>query len=339
MTRRERLAHPLDDVPSIKLKLGFVIAAAVSVTVFVFWIGLKLGLWPSVSGIIAAAVAMTMVWFLSRGMTSPLPRDGRRGLGDGEGQLRPPGALGVARRGRRARPGLQPHGRRSRRDRPRAPRPRRQCVARAAHTHHRAPGRAREPGRWRHRARPRDVRHDAGAGRAARPPGEAAPRSLPSRVGRGAPRPDRVPRRAVARARRARIAAPRAPRSRCRSRWTPTTSPPTATPSACTRCSRTCSRTQYVTRRAEASSRCGRGATITAWSSRCSTRGPASPRPTRPACSSASTAPTPPARRVEGGAGLGLAIAQWIVDLHGGDIHPERREPHGCRMVVTLPNH
>ena len=40
----------------------------------------------------------------------------------------------------------------------------------------------------------------------------------------------------------------------------------------------------------------------------------------------------------DGGAGLGLAIAQWIVDLHGGDIHPERREPHGCRMVVTLPD-
>jgi signal transduction histidine kinase len=39
----------------------------------------------------------------------------------------------------------------------------------------------------------------------------------------------------------------------------------------------------------------------------------------------------------DGGAGLGLAIAQWIVELHGGDIFPERREPHGCRMVVTLP--
>jgi len=41
----------------------------------------------------------------------------------------------------------------------------------------------------------------------------------------------------------------------------------------------------------------------------------------------------------DGGAGLGLAIAQWIVDLHGGDIHPERRDPQGCRMVVTLPQH
>jgi signal transduction histidine kinase len=38
-----------------------------------------------------------------------------------------------------------------------------------------------------------------------------------------------------------------------------------------------------------------------------------------------------------GGAGLGLAIARWIVDLHGGQIRAERREPHGCRMVVVLP--
>jgi signal transduction histidine kinase len=72
VTRRDRLAHPLDDVPSIKLKLGFVIAAAVAVTVFVFWVLIKIGVWPSVSGIIAAIVAMTMVWFLSRGLTSPL---------------------------------------------------------------------------------------------------------------------------------------------------------------------------------------------------------------------------------------------------------------------------
>jgi signal transduction histidine kinase len=39
----------------------------------------------------------------------------------------------------------------------------------------------------------------------------------------------------------------------------------------------------------------------------------------------------------EGGAGLGLAIARWIVDLHGGSIRAERNEPTGCRMVVTLP--
>jgi signal transduction histidine kinase len=38
-----------------------------------------------------------------------------------------------------------------------------------------------------------------------------------------------------------------------------------------------------------------------------------------------------------GGAGLGLAIARWIVELHGGTIRAVRREPHGSRMVVTLP--
>lgn len=39
----------------------------------------------------------------------------------------------------------------------------------------------------------------------------------------------------------------------------------------------------------------------------------------------------------DGRSGLGLAIARWIVDLHGGDIWAERREPNGCRMVMELP--
>ena len=39
----------------------------------------------------------------------------------------------------------------------------------------------------------------------------------------------------------------------------------------------------------------------------------------------------------DGGAGLGLAIARWIVDLHGGAIKPETNQPRGCRMVVVLP--
>ena len=38
-----------------------------------------------------------------------------------------------------------------------------------------------------------------------------------------------------------------------------------------------------------------------------------------------------------GGAGLGLSIARWIVDLHGGSIRVEEAEPHGCRRVVELP--
>jgi signal transduction histidine kinase len=40
----------------------------------------------------------------------------------------------------------------------------------------------------------------------------------------------------------------------------------------------------------------------------------------------------------DGGAGLGLAIARWIVDLHGGDIQPTVAQPHGCRMIVNLPS-
>ena len=63
---------PLDTVPSLKIKLGAVIFAAVGVTVFVFWSGIKLGLWPSVSGIVAAVLALVIVRFLARGMTSPL---------------------------------------------------------------------------------------------------------------------------------------------------------------------------------------------------------------------------------------------------------------------------
>jgi signal transduction histidine kinase len=39
----------------------------------------------------------------------------------------------------------------------------------------------------------------------------------------------------------------------------------------------------------------------------------------------------------DGGAGLGLAIARWIVDAHGGAIRAEARKPAGCRMVVELP--
>jgi signal transduction histidine kinase len=41
--------------------------------------------------------------------------------------------------------------------------------------------------------------------------------------------------------------------------------------------------------------------------------------------------------RSEGGSGLGLAIARWIVDMHGGTITASAAEPAGCRMVVTLP--
>jgi signal transduction histidine kinase len=44
------------------------------------------------------------------------------------------------------------------------------------------------------------------------------------------------------------------------------------------------------------------------------------------------------ARASDGGAGLGLAIARWIVELHGGRISAEPADPHGCRIVVELPS-
>lgn len=67
--RRER---PLDQLPSLKLKLGVVILAGVGVAVFLSWAGAHAGLWPGVSGAIAGTVALVMVRFLARGMTSPL---------------------------------------------------------------------------------------------------------------------------------------------------------------------------------------------------------------------------------------------------------------------------
>jgi signal transduction histidine kinase len=39
----------------------------------------------------------------------------------------------------------------------------------------------------------------------------------------------------------------------------------------------------------------------------------------------------------EGGTGLGLSIAHWIVEQHGGEIRAEEARPHGCRMMVVLP--
>jgi signal transduction histidine kinase len=64
--------RPLDPLPTLKLKLSIVILAAVAVTVVVFFIGIKLGIWPSVAGILAGGVALVVVWVLARGITSPV---------------------------------------------------------------------------------------------------------------------------------------------------------------------------------------------------------------------------------------------------------------------------
>jgi signal transduction histidine kinase len=64
--------RPLDPLPTLKLKLSVVILAAVAVTVIVFFIGIKVGIWPSVAGLLAGGVALAVVWVLARGITSPV---------------------------------------------------------------------------------------------------------------------------------------------------------------------------------------------------------------------------------------------------------------------------
>jgi signal transduction histidine kinase len=64
--------RPLDRLSSIKYKLGVVIVAAVAVTVVVVVLGVRAGLSPLACGVGAGLLALGMVQFLARGMTSPL---------------------------------------------------------------------------------------------------------------------------------------------------------------------------------------------------------------------------------------------------------------------------
>jgi signal transduction histidine kinase len=64
--------RPLDRLASIKLKLGVVILAAVAVTVLVVTVGEQLGISPYLTGFTAAVLALAMVQFLAHGMTYPL---------------------------------------------------------------------------------------------------------------------------------------------------------------------------------------------------------------------------------------------------------------------------
>jgi signal transduction histidine kinase len=72
MKRPHPPERPLESLPTLKLKMSVIILAAVAVTVIVFYIGVHADLWPSVAGVIAGLVALGVVWVLARGLTVPI---------------------------------------------------------------------------------------------------------------------------------------------------------------------------------------------------------------------------------------------------------------------------
>lgn len=337
MNRRERLAHPLDDVPSIKLKLGFVICAAVAVTVFVFWVGIKVGLWPSISGIVAAGVAMVLVWFLSRGMTSPL-----REMAAAASEMAKGNYKRRVRSASRDEVGeLARAFNRMAADLAETDRVRRDLVANVSHEL-RTPITAlqallenlvdgvAEPDRETFRTMLAQVER---LGRLVRQLLDLS--RLESGVvplERTAFRVEPLLAHAV---REQRLHAPEIPVS------VDVDSPDLTAEGDPERVH------QVVANLLENAVRhTPRGGAVEVRAHRgpggvvieVVDEGPGIPESEEARVFERFYRADTARASSDGGTGLGLAIAQWIVDLHGGDIHPERREPHGCRMVVTLPS-
>jgi signal transduction histidine kinase len=336
MTGRERLAHPLDDVPSIKLKLGFVIAAAVAVTVFVFWVGLKIGLWPSVSGVLAAVVAMLIVRFLARGMTSPL-----REMADATSEM--------------AKGNYERRVRSTSRDE----------VGELARAFNQMAAELAETDRVR-RDLVANVSHEL------RTPITALQANLENLVdGVSTPDPEtfrtmlsqveRLGRLVTQLLDLSRLESGSVPLERTEFRVEPlldhavreqrmhapeievsvsVDSPDLVADGDPERVHQVVANllenaVRHSPRGGMVEVRARRsrdGVTIEVVD-----EGPGIPEAEQDRVFERFYRADSARASRDGGAGLGLAIAQWIVDLHGGEIHPERREPHGCRMVVTLP--
>ncbi len=337
MNRRQRLAHPLDDVPSIKLKLGFVIAAAVAVTVFVFWVGIKIGVWPSVSGIIAGGVAMVMVWFLARGMTSPLREmaaaTSEMAKGNYDRRVRSTSRDEV---GELARAFNQMAAELAETDRVR-----RDLVANVSHEL-RTPITALQA-----------VLENLVDGVS-----EPAPETLATMLAQV----ERLGRLVKQLLDLSRLESGAVPLERTEFRVGPLLAhavreqqlhaPEIAVSVSVESADLTADGDpervhQVVANLLENAVRhTPRGGSVEVRAERSPDGVTIAVLDEGPGIAEADEARiferfyrADSARASsDGGAGLGLAIAQWIVDLHGGDIHPERREPHGCRMVVTLPH-
>ena len=64
--------RPLDRFRSIKIKLGILVAATVSLAAFLTWIGLHYHLGPTRTLPLAIVMSLVVTQVLARGMTSPL---------------------------------------------------------------------------------------------------------------------------------------------------------------------------------------------------------------------------------------------------------------------------
>jgi len=331
------LHRPLSPLPSIKLKLAFVIAAAVGATVFVFWIGIKLGVWPSVSGVLAALVAMGLVWFLSRGMTSPLREMAAAADAMAKGDYSQ-----------------------------RVTATSRDEVGALARAFNEMAAELAETDRHR-RDLVANVSHEL------RTPITALQVQLENLVD-GVSDPDpatfRVMLAQVERLGRlvkqlldlSRLESGAVPLDRSQFRVEPLLShavreqqlqgaPVTVAvevePADLTadgdpeRVHRVVANllenaVRYTPSGGQVDVRARRSAAGVVIE--VIDEGPGIPDADRTRVFERFYRADAARAAQDGGAGLGLAIARWIVDLHGGEIHPEPREPHGCRMVVTLPN-
>ncbi|MEX0663602.1 MAG: ATP-binding protein [Acidimicrobiia bacterium] len=334
--RKIDMRHPLDLLPSIKLKLGFVIAAAVAVTVFVFWIGVTIGLWPSISGVLAALVAMAFVWFLSRGMTRPLREMAAA-------------ADAMARGDYSRRVTTTSHD-----EVGTLAKAFNEMVAELAETDH--------------------VRRDlvANVSHELRTPITALQVALENLVDGVATAEPETFRTMLAQVERlgrlvqqlldlSRLEAGVVPLAREEFRVEPLLEHAvreqqlnepkvdvavSVEPNDLTADGDPERVHQVVANLLEnavrftpsggvvevRAHRSDHGVTIEVLD-----EGPGIPDTERTRVFERFYRADAARSSMNGGAGLGLAIARWIVDLHGGDIHPERREPHGCRMVVNLP--
>ncbi len=328
--------RPLAPVPSIKLKLGFLIAAAVAVTIFVFWVGIKLGIWPSLSGVVAGGTALALVWVLSRGMTSPLREMAAA-------------ADAMARGDYTRRVITTSHDEVG-------------ALARAFNT---MAGELAETDRVR-RDLVANVSHEL------RTPITALQAALENLVdGVAAPDPEtfrtmllqveRLGRLVIQLLDLSRLESGVVPLDRSEFRVEPLLTHAVreqqlhepvvdlaidVEPADLTADGDPERVHQVVANLLENAVRYSpAGGTVEVRARRSPAgvvieildEGPGIPDAERARVFERFERIDPARTTSNGGAGLGLSIARWIVDLHGGDIHPENREPHGCRMVVTLP--